>query len=946
MFFMLSTFIPIFSLAFLAYSESNDMLLRKAHHQLNAAGDTYNKAIYERLLMIEQLFIDSTQFSDELRLPEIGNQFKQRFHNLAVVLDDGQVMNMYGILTLTEKINLTDGEIRHLSLKRSMIKMQKAGTEVKFLLLKALDPHIPERGLVIAEIVPDYLWGDPSTFAYNLEQCVLSSQYVTFFCTHQSNLTFDKEFIEPITQEIKGEFDWHRDHEHYIAHYNEVFLEAHFMTPRWLIVSMQSKADAIGNTSSLNTIFWGSVVLSIFLIMLFSMIQIRRVLVPLEKLTAGTRRLGNHDFSTQIDVISKDEFGELATSFNAMTMRLGDQFEMLTALSHIDQEILSGLNIDKITKLALIHMHKIVQADVACITVFDLDGAEQGYMHALDIKQHAVMGKACKVSEHVQQLLLNNSKGIWVNHHDLQQLLLEELRDEGGSNLVCLFLLPLNWNHQLVGYVSLGFVQAQNWNQENIQRINDYADRVAVALFTKNREEMLLRQARIDALTGLPNRFLFMEQLQKEIAQSQRGERKLAVLYVDFDRFKMVNDTYGHAAGDELLCEAGERFLRCIYEGDTAARLGGDEFAVIVCDLDSGQTVQSIAQNIIHSMAEPYIFHGEQNVLTVSIGIAVYPQDGANSANLMRNSDIALYRAKANGGNQFVFFEEGMNTEISKRLMIERELRKAVTEQQFVLHFQPQVDPTTNRVRGVETLVRWNHPELGFVSPGMFIPIAEDTGLIIDIGRIVLEGACRQYREWLDQGICLDYVAVNVSVKQFRQPDFFQMVENVLKINNLDPHCLELEITESVFMEDMQEVLRMLEKLKRLGIQLSIDDFGTGYSSMSYLEQLPFDTLKIDISFVRKINEDGEGGTIAATIAAMAHTLDKKIVAEGVENQAQLDFLKKYNCELIQGYFYCQPLPADELAKFVTQNHAEDIRFSSVSPLHSQPIQLAANALS
>ncbi|MCC7091361.1 MAG: EAL domain-containing protein [Nitrosomonas sp.] len=921
------------------------MLLKKAHHQLNAAGDTYNKAIYERLLMIEQLFMDSTQFSDESHLPEIGSQFKQRFRNLAIVLSDDQVMNLYGTLYLTEKISLTASELRHLSLERSIIKMQKAGTETKLLFLKALHVDAPEKGIVIAEIVSDYVWGDPSAFAYNLEQCVLSNQYVTLFCAHQSDISLKKEFIEPITQEIKGEFDWYSNHEHYIANYHEVFLDAHFMTPRWLVVSMQSKADAIGNTSNLNTIFWGSVGLSILLIMLFSMIQIRRILVPLEKLIEGTRRLGNHDFSSHIDVISSDEFGELATSFNTMTTQVGEQFEMLTALSRIDQEILSGLNIDKIVYLTLIHMNKIVKADVVSITVLDPDDAGKGYVYELAIKDHSVMTADCKVLDSIQQLLQNHSKGMWIDCTALQQLPLEELSREGqGKNLACSFLLPLNWNHQLVGYVLLGFVHALSRSQENIQYINDYADRVAVALFTKNREELLLRQVRIDALTGLPNRFLFMEQLQKEIAQSQRGERKLAVLYVDFDRFKMVNDSYGHAIGDELLCEAGERFLQCIDAGDTAARLGGDEFAVIVCDLDSSQAIQSIAQKIILGLAEPYFFRGEQNILTVSIGIAVYPQDGANTADLMRNSDIALYRAKANGGNQFVFFEESMNTEISKRLMIEREMRKAVSEQQFVLHYQPQVDPKTNRVRGVETLVRWNHPELGFVPPGVFIPIAEDTGLIIDIGRIVLDGACRQYREWINQGICLDYVAVNVSVKQFRQPDFFQMVESVLKRNELDPHCLELEITESDFMEDMQEVLRMLEKLKHLGIQLSIDDFGTGYSSMSYLEQLPFDTLKIDISFVRKINENGEGGTIAATIAAMAHTLDKRIVAEGVENQAQLEFLKKYDCELIQGYFYCRPVPADELANFVAQNHAKNAHFIPSHHPHSQPIRLVSNA--
>ncbi len=943
MFFVLSTFIPIFSLAFLSYSESNDMLLKKAHHQLGAASDTYNKAIYDRLLMIEQVLDDTvSKLSDNGLVRFSDNQLSQRIRSLAIVYPDNPHVNLYGELSAMQRLDLSDVEFRHLSLGRAILKTRFNGLENTIWMLMTLNSNAPDKGVLTAEVLPDYLWGDPSSFAHDMQQCILNERHVTLFCTHQSVMSITEEFIKSKTQQIKGDFNWKNDHEQYIASYREIFLEPHFLTPRWLVVSIESESDSVSNQSNFNTIFWGSVLLSILLIMLFSMMQIRRVLIPLEKLIEGTRRLGNRDFATQVDVISSDEFGQLATSFNEMTARLGEQFETLTALSYIDQEILSGLDIDKIANFVLMHMHKMIKADVACITVFNQDEPEKARMHVIDVQEQAVVAKNCNVPGHIQRLLQTNPNGVWVNHQTLQQV----IRTEPILHLTCLFILPLNWQSQMVGYISLGFLRPTFWNQEDIQRICNYADRVAVALFTKNREELLLRQARIDALTGLPNRFLFMEQLHKEIAQSQRGERKLAVLYIDLDRFKMVNDSYGHSMGDELLREAGKRFHQCIDEGDTVARLGGDEFAVILCELDCGQTAQSVAQKIIHTLTEPFIINGDQNILAASIGIAVYPQDGTDSADLMRNSDIAMYRAKDRGGNQFVFFEEGMNTEISKRLSIERELRIAISAQQFVMHYQPQVDPQTGLVRGVEALVRWNHPGQGFVSPGTFIPIAEDTGLIIDIGRIVLHEACAQYRKWLNQGIFLDYVAVNVSVKQFRQPDFFQMVEHVLKTNHLDPHCLELEITESVLMDDMNGVMAMLEKLKGLGVQLSIDDFGTGYSSMSYLEQLPFDTLKIDISFVRKIKDNGEGGTIAATIAAMAHTLHKKIVAEGVENQVQLDFLKKCDCELIQGYFYSRPLPADELTEFVEKNHATKSSISSIytNVQSEQPIPLVVNA--
>ena len=415
----------------------------------------------------------------------------------------------------------------------------------------------------------------------------------------------------------------------------------------------------------------------------------------------------------------------------------------------------------------------------------------------------------------------------------------------------------------------------------------------------------------------LTSRFLFVEQLQKEIAHSERFERKLAIFYIDLDRFKKINDSFGHTTGDKLLCEAGDRLQHCVRQSDTVARLGGDEFAIIISEFNSDHHVITIAKQAIATLAKPFVINGEENIIAASLGIAIFPQDGTDIADLMRHSDIAMYRAKEKSGNQYVFFEESMNVEVIKRAAIERELRRAISEQQFVLYYQPQVDPKTNQVRGVEALVRWNHPERGIVAPGYFIGVAEDTGLIAEIGHIVLVEACAQYRTWLNQGISLDYVAVNVSVKQFRDPNFSQKVAAELQKNTMHAQCLELEITESVLMDDTEVVLDMLRQLQHLGIQLSIDDFGTGYSSMSYLEQLPFDTLKIDMSFVRKIQENGEGGAISATIVAMAHALNKKVVAEGVETQAQLDFLRKHDCELIQGYFFSRPLPAAELAKFV-----------------------------
>ncbi|CAH1387076.1 EAL domain-containing protein [Candidatus Nitrotoga sp. M5] len=908
-FFVLSAFIPVLFLAFLSYWESNQLLVKQAHTRLDAVSAIYKSSIYDRLLLLDQTLKEVSQPFTEGKLPTtLETRLSRKFHNLVLQFPTNDTIKLFG--KETEKLPLKADALEHLFNGNSLLLTQNNGSETKIFILHAPNPLAPKNGILIAEVISDFLWGDSDTFLLDFNLCVYNGDYIKIFCTNPNIYPQD---IKEHTHAIKGDFTWYNNDEKYIANYSEIFLEPKFLTPRWLVVATQPETDALDSLKKFNTIFWSSVILSVLLILLFSMMQIRRVLVPLERLIEGTRRLGSHDFTTKVDVISSDEFGELASSFNTMSEELGDQFETLAALSKIDQEILSTLNIERIAADVLIHLQKIVSAHSVSISVINDHSSQEIQIYKIDENGKQQLSQIHLLLDSTRQLLIHNPKGIWIDN----ELIYQQAETKETTAIRHFFLLPLNWKDQMVGFVSLGFPVTAQWKSNEIKRIQDYADRIAVALFTKNREELLIRQARIDFLTGLPNRFLFVEQLQKEIAQNQRTEKKLAVLYIDLDHFKKINDSLGHSVGDKLLCDAGKRLQQCVRKSDTVARLGGDEFAIIINQIESEHQVTSVASYVINALAKPFVIDREDNTVTASIGIAIYPYDGENITDLMRNSDIAMYRAKAKSGNQYIFFEESMNAEVIKRATIEKELRRAISEQQFVLHYQPQVDPETNLTRGVEALVRWNHPENGLVSPGYFISIAEDAGLIAEIGQIVLADACAQFRAWLNQGVVLEYVAVNVSVKQFCQPNFLQTVEAVLHNNNMQAHCLELEITESVLMDDTEVVLGVLHQLQQLGVLLSIDDFGTGYSSMSYLEQLPFDTLKIDMSFVRKIQHNGEGGTIAATIIAMAHALNKNVVAEGVETQAQLDFLRKHNCELIQGYFYSRPLPADELATYV-----------------------------
>jgi len=913
-FFVLAAFIPVLFLAILSYWESNQMLMKQAHSRLSVASKTYDLAIYDRLLSIDQhLKIVINYLANDNWSAFAKESFQEKISSLATLtLPTGNPINIFGEGIEIKKLNAK--ALKHLSKGQPILITQSSNLDTKILLLRAENPQLPGRKILIAEINSDYIWGDSESFAQDINLCVLNEKYIQLFCTLPLQTNSIKQTLLELPQSMKGEFFWQQNQENFIASYQEIFLTAKFFSPRWVVVATQPEIDAMGSMKTFNIIFWGSVTLAVLLILFFSMIQIRRVLVPLEKLIDGTRRLANNDFATKVNVTSADEFGELATSFNAMSVRLGDQFETLTALSEIDREILSGLNIEKIAKQVLMYLRKTAMVKFNSISVFNADDTNSTILYTLDKQDDELRILQHDVSNELRDSLDNNSAGFWVSGEQVQELIQNE---NLNSAMPYFFILPLNWQDQIVGFISLGFYEKVSWQKTEMNRIQDYADRVAVALFSKNREELLLRQARIDSLTDLPNRFLFMEQLQKEIAQTERSERKLAILYIDLDRFKQVNDSYGHSVGDTLLCEAGERLLQSVRKCDTAARLGGDEFAIIISELDSEHHIISVAEQAVSVLAQPFVIDGEANIIAASIGIAIYPQDGRNIADLMRNADIAMYRAKKKHGNQYIFFEESMNEEVVKRATIERELRHAISEKQFVLHYQPQVDPKTNKVRGVEALVRWNHPVQGLISPFYFIGVAEDTGLIVEIGNIVLAEACKQFCAWINRGIDLEYVAVNVSAKQFLDPSFPQTVTTTMMKNKMSAHCLELEITESVLMDDKSIVLDMLHGFQQLGIQISIDDFGTGYSSLSYLEQLPFDTLKIDMSFVRKIQEGGKGGVIAATVVAMAHALEKRIVAEGVETQAQLDFMRTHDCELVQGYFYSHPLPAEELATYV-----------------------------
>jgi diguanylate cyclase (GGDEF)-like protein/PAS domain S-box-containing protein len=428
--------------------------------------------------------------------------------------------------------------------------------------------------------------------------------------------------------------------------------------------------------------------------------------------------------------------------------------------------------------------------------------------------------------------------------------------------------------------------------------------------------------AQHDSLTDLPNRILLNDRLHQALALAHRQQKKLAVLFLDIDRFKHINDSLGHAVGDRLLQSVAQRLLACVRSSDTVSRQGGDEFVILLPDVKHAEDAALTADKILVALRTPHRIDELDVHISISIGIVTYPDDGMDAETLMKRADFAMYQAKDSGRDNFQFFMPDMNVRAIERQSIENDLRHAMQRGEFELYYQPKMDLETGTITGAEALIRWHHPELGLVPPARFIPIAEECGFIVPIGRWVLREGCRQVRDWQEAGLQKISIAINISPVELRAKDFVAGVRAVLTETGLEPHCLELELTETFLMQDSRSTAVVLESLRDMGVQLALDDFGTGYSSLSYLKRFPISTLKIDKSFVRDLTTDADDASIVCAVISMGKSLHIQVVAEGVETQEQLAFLKEQICPAGQGYYFSEPLTACAFARLLARGVA------------------------
>ena len=907
--------LPLVALAILWPSELRDELRRDRDAQLAGSALAYGVALLDRLSAAEALLVDGAgeavpQGISQHRLAaRVGHEFS----GLAVLDGAGRSLTSVGEFPGSAPIDLKEATNTDAAARLAL-----AGTEEPTVVL-VVPSTTAEAGRgrwLAASMRPTYLWGDIARVPPLTDVCVVASGDAVLHCSRPVRSSILAKAVSNSLMPATGQPE--SDDDETRTGIRRLPL-ARLGSDEWVVVAAQPDALAVRATASLAGVLVPVAAAALLIGVLVGLAQASRTVAPLRALIAATKTLEESGFSASLRVGGSDEWATLGRTFNAMADRMRLRFGTLKTLSRIDRVVLTSLDMHEVAHHALAGVLRNTPVETACLGLLEPDAPHTMRLYTLKRKGQAALSRSDLAwSPADSERLSAASSARWSETPPLP----DGFANQAWPNEKvrrAFWTVPAAQGRRARGVLVLADHTRPEISADQAAAIDAMLDRVAIAVERAEQDVQKHRKAHIDALTGLPTRGLMHEILAKELVRARREGRRVAVLFLDLDRFKQINDTLGHAAGDSLLTNAALRIRETVREGDSVARFAGDEFTVVLPDLDDARDAGNVAKHLIEALAKPYEIDGQQLYVGASVGIAVYPQDGRSASELVHNADAAMYRAKKSGSNRFAFFEERMNAEIKKRATLDRELRLALERNEFELHYQPQLDLRSGRITGAEALLRWRHPQRGLLSPAEFIDVAEESELIEPIGRWVIREACGQHRLWKRAGLPVSRVSVNVSNRQLRRTDFLRTVDYILVTTKLQPEALEIEITESLFLEGGQMALNALRALEEAGVRVAIDDFGTGYSTLSYLRTLPASILKVDKSFIDEVAEQEDAGTIAQAIINMAHTLGKEVVAEGVETYAQMQFLKGLQCERIQGFLLSRALPPAEFSSFMTQ---------------------------
>ncbi len=900
----LVAFLPMILLASFSYNYVGVYLYQQSQKDLQDEARFYSALMYERLLLMASEFSVAAN-SDGW--PVQGESFSQVGQLNSIGLD-GKLLHLPASDHRATWERLQSGALVLVSQNNgTALLAQKMSAE------EQAEPLFFSAEINVARLVGKYEIQD-----IDMNYCIFGSYNERLYCS-KGYLIADDQFGQlQLENGMRPSFStqWTSAGEDHIVQVRSVFLSSRFGAPSWKVWVSEPTERVYRALDVLQRLFSLVAAITILLAVLGGAWQIKRILQPLRKFTDATRAISEGHFESVIEVDSGDELRDLADAFNQMAQQIGKQFRLLTGFSNIDQLILNVPDLDQVAHSALSTLQSLVASDWASVALRNPEQVNELWLFDFSRSEGLTNFMQRTLSEDEQHWLgaidpmhrVTPEDGrylswLWPDHKNNHQ---------GGG-----FVFPITANSKNRGVLALGWDRDFDLSEQDRSLLRDFADRLAVAITAVRREKKLYQQAHFDTLTQLPNRQLLKDRLHQALKHALRNQGSGAVLFVDLDNFKSVNETEGHSLGDEILIRTAERLQVCVTGEDTVARQGSDEFIVVVNDIDSPMRATRVANKILTMLSSPYNIDNKRYFLNCSIGIAVFPSDGMDVESLLRKADTSLHRVKAEGGGHYRYYEEEMNRASQRRMMAERRIREALDQSKIELHYQPQWY-VSEGFFNVEALVRLHDQELGLMTPGEFIDVAEDTGLIIDVGEWVIRKACEQMALWHSNGVPVKRVSVNVSGYQLARTDFVKVVESALAEYGLGYQDLELEVTESILINDADSVIKKLRALSELGVSIAIDDFGTGYSSLSYLHSLPFDLVKIDQSFVTGLASNQSSEEITRTIISLAKSLNKKVMAEGVESELEFEKLRNMECDAIQGFLICRPLAAEKMHEFLT----------------------------
>lgn len=701
-----------------------------------------------------------------------------------------------------------------------------------------------------------------------------------------------------------------------------LFLAPHYQVKQWTVGVGIPEETALAPAHSFNKNLILVMLLSLVFITFLSIRSIRATLDPLGKLLQATRSLSSGVFNARVAFTGSDEFGELGDSFNDMASRLGRHFRQQQTLTHISQALQQAASVERIMGVLFTHFKALLgAAQIGAVFWSNADGMRQGIAWPLTTFGHPAP-PAINFNDQNRALPTEIQQLESTESLDRYPVIARLSPDPG----VPLTLLPVRRNGTHIALLAFSglpiFKQAED---ERLTLLLQLSEILAIALDNALLQQRLRYQAFYDTLTDLPNRVMMSQRLQELLESAKRGTGSLAVIIFDIDRFKTINDSMGHVAGDELLRLVAERLKRCLHPNEILSRFAGDEFVLIIPAVSDRSGAESVINRVNHSFLQPFSIGERRFGISASSGVALFPQDGNDHVTLLKNADAAMYQAKAGKSGGSAFYSHALQRALNERLSTEQELKQAIRREEFILFYQPAIKLENHSVIGCEALVRWAHPEKGLLMPNHFIEIAEQTGQIGAIGLCVLRQACCDFKRWQMQRLNLEYVAVNVSGLQLQDPDFATNVADIIAETGMAPGQLELEVTETALIEDFAASLEKLTALRQLGVRIAVDDFGTGYASLKYLKTLPADKLKIDRLFVSELPGNERDGAIVKSVCTLALQLRMSLLAEGVETGAQAEFLRACGVYSVQGYHFSKPLPEPQFVAFALDREQSSV---------------------